>query len=93
MVVGMELNSAPGAAGTQGVTIKATVLFRDTSSGVQQVYKVWEESKKVGTVAGGAFLQGVVPNRLRSGIKDYFRGFTASVNRAKLKARREASGK
>jgi hypothetical protein len=44
---------------------------------------IWNEEEKAGTVAGQAFLQGIVPARLRSGIKTHFRKFMGAVNTAR----------
>lgn len=84
MFVGMKLTSASGAAGTQAVTIVTMVHVLDMSGPSPVVYKIWDEEEKAGTVAGRAFLQGVVPDRLRDGIKKHFRKFSGAVNRNRL---------
>lgn len=84
MFVGMKLTSASGAVGTQAVTIVTMVHVLDMSGPSPVVYKIWDEEEKAGTVAGRAFLQGVVPDRLRDGIKKHFRKFSGAVNRNRL---------
>lgn len=99
MFVGMKLTSASGAVGTQAVTIVTMVHVLDMSGPSPVVYKIWDEEEKAGTVAGRAFLQGVVPDRLRDGIKKHFRKFSGAVNRNRLlmerkkKAAKTVSGK
>lgn len=89
MFVGMRLRSAAGVAGTQSVSIMTMVHYLDISGERPTVYLIWNEEETVGTVAGQAFLQGVVPARLRSGIKSHFRKFMGAVN----KSRREQEEK
>ncbi len=83
MFVGMRLRSAAGVAGTQSVTITSFVHYLDLEGDKPTVYLIWNEEERAGTVAGQAFLQGVVPPRLRSGIKSHFRKFMGAVNKAK----------
>jgi S1-C subfamily serine protease len=83
MFVGMRLRSAAGALGTQSVTITSFVHYLDLDGDKPTVYLIWNEEERAGTVAGQAFLQGVVPPRLRSGIKSHFRKFMGAVNKAK----------
>ena len=52
---------------------------------------IWDEHEKVGTVAAEAFLPGLVPNRMRTGIKAYSRKFIGAISRTKINARRAAS--
>lgn len=61
MFVGMKLTSASGAVGTQAVSIITMIHILDISGPSPVVYKIWDEEEKVGTVAGRAFLMGVVP--------------------------------
>ena len=90
MFVGMKLSSAGGGAvGTQAVTVTTIVHVLDLSGPSPVLYKVWDEEEKVGTVAGRAFLQGVVPDRLRDGIRGHFRKFSGAVNRNRLLLERE----
>ncbi|MFT5326236.1 MAG: hypothetical protein ACI8P0_004111, partial [Planctomycetaceae bacterium] len=89
MFVGMKLTSASGAVGTQAVSIITMVHILDISGPSPVVYKIWDEEEKVGTVAGRAFLMGVVPDRLRDGIKKHFRKFSGAVNRNRLLMERE----
>jgi len=93
MFVGMKLSSASGAVGTQAVTIVTLVHVLDLSGPSPVVYKIWDEEEKVGTVAGRAFLQGVVPDRLRDGIRKHFRKFSGAVNRNRLLLEREKKAK
>ena len=83
MFVGMKLTSASGAVGTQAVTIVTMVHVLDMSGPSPVVYKIWDEEEKAGTVAGRAFLQGVVPDRLRD-VKNHFHKFSGAVNRNRL---------
>jgi S1-C subfamily serine protease len=83
MFVGMRLRSAAGAVGTQSVTITTMVHYLDLEGDKPTVYLIWNEEEKAGTVAGQAFLQGIVPARLRSGIKTHFRKFMGAVNTAR----------
>jgi S1-C subfamily serine protease len=86
--VGMRVNSV-GGNGTQAVTITTMVHYLDLNGDHPVIYKIWDEEEKAGTVAGLAFVQGVVPDNLRKGIKSHFRKLSGAINRNRLAAERE----
>lgn len=83
MVALIEIDESGGKAGAKSVRIVTVIYYRDTSNRIPQVYRIWDESEKVGTTSLDWFYRGQVPPRMKTGIKTYFRKLTSAINRAK----------
>ncbi len=87
MLVGMELDEAGGTRANQSLTISSVCMFRDENG---QIYKIYEEREKVGTISDQLFFQGGMPKTMRTSIGKYFQKFSLAVNRAKNEAKKAA---
>jgi hypothetical protein len=85
LIAMVSVDGAPG--GTQSFRIRTQLFFRD-KRGSRQVYTLFDEEEKVGTIAGRAFLQGTITSKLRTSIRTHFRKLSSAINRARLKASR-----
>ena len=88
MIVGMEIDEAGGTKANQALTISTTCYFRDEGG---QVYKIWEERDKVGTLSEQLLFEGGMPKTMRANISKYFQKFSGAVNRSKNEAKKAAS--
>ena len=92
MLVAMELEEGAGTKASQQLTISSICFIRDDGG---QVFKIWDEKEKVGTVADQLFFRGEMPKTLRANIGKYFTKFSGAVNRSRLdadKAKKAAAG-
>lgn len=85
MMVAMEIEDGAGTKAVQQLSITSVCFFRGEDG---QIYKIWDEREKLGTVSDQLFFQGGIPKTMRSNISKYFGKFSGAVNRSKLEAER-----
>ena len=85
-VVLMSLSSSGGTVGAEELRVRTAIYFQDEMSRSPKVYKIWETSERLGTLSVQSLFNGVVPRRMSSNIKDFFKKLRGSIKRAKASA-------